>query len=142
MKKFLEIPPIPCLIKNITALSGWFLYLWHSPCPSILSFTSYFPCIVLESVISPRALVSFIGEYLETIILAWLSLKLLLTLFAYPSLSVDRAALFTLSGEDQVILITAGILTHLHTHTHSCIHTHVPVSIHPSKHDPYWCFWL
>ena len=59
------------------------------------------------------------------------------TLLLLHSLSVDRASLFTLSGESQVILITAGIPTHLHTHTHTHTHTHVPVSIHPSKHDPY-----
>lgn len=59
-------------------------------------------------------------------------LKTTSTLLLVHSLSVDRAALFTLSGENQVILITAGILTHLHTHTHSCIHTHT--FLYPSTH--------
>ena len=104
-------------------------------CPlTFLFFTSYFPCIVLESVISPKSSGFFYWRVFRNHNLGMVVLINTGTLLLLHSPLVDWASLSTLSGESQVILINAGILTHLHTH--------VPVSIYPSKHDPYWCFWL
>ena len=128
-EKIFRNSSIPCLIKNITVLLGWLLCAFDIPFFHFI-FSLYSPRISHFS----KELWFLLLEVFRNHNLGMVVLITTGTLLLLHSPLVDWTSLSTLSGESQVILINAGILTHLHTH--------VPISIHPSKHDPYWCFWL